>query len=162
MVDAELGLALVFNGTIYNYRALRRELEGRGYRFFSEGDSEVILKAWHAWGTDCCARLHGMFAFAVWDANQQVLFLARDRFGIKPLYWSEQAGRCVSPPAPRRSWRAAGWTRPSIRSHCIISSRCMPWSRRRAPSCAGCASSRPDTGCGSTHAAAGPKAPIGV
>ncbi len=92
MVDAELGLALVFNGTIYNYRALRRELEERGYRFFSEGDSEVILKAWHAWGTDCCARLHGMFAFAVWDANQQVLFLARDRFGIKPLYWSEQGG----------------------------------------------------------------------
>jgi asparagine synthase (glutamine-hydrolysing) len=90
MVDAELGLALVFNGTIYNYRALRRELEGRGYRFFSEGDSEVILKAWHAWGTSCCERLHGMFAFAVWDANQQVLFLARDRFGIKPLYWSAQ------------------------------------------------------------------------
>jgi asparagine synthase (glutamine-hydrolysing) len=92
MVDAELGLALVFNGTIYNYRALRRELEGRGYRFFSDGDSEVILKAWHAWGADCCAHLHGMFAFAVWDSNQQVLFLARDRFGIKPLYWSEQAG----------------------------------------------------------------------
>ncbi|MCG6895572.1 MAG: N-acetylglutaminylglutamine amidotransferase [Thiocapsa sp.] len=90
MVDAELGLALVFNGTIYNYRALRRELEERGYRFFSNGDSEVILKAWHAWGTDCCAHLHGMFAFAVWDANQQALFLARDRFGIKPLYWSDQ------------------------------------------------------------------------
>ncbi len=93
MVDAELGLALVFNGTIYNYRALRRELEGLGYRFFSQGDSEVILKAWHAWGTACCGRLHGMFAFAVWDANQQALFLARDRFGIKPLYWSEQGGR---------------------------------------------------------------------
>ena len=90
MVDAELGLALVFNGTIYNYRALRAELQAQGYRFFSDGDSEVILKAWHAWGTDCVARLHGMFAFAVWDANQQVLFLARDRFGIKPLYWSEQ------------------------------------------------------------------------
>ncbi len=93
MVDAELGLALVFNGTIYNYRALRRELEGLGYRFFSQGDSEVILKAWHAWGTACCGRLHGMFAFAVWDANQQALFLARDRFGIKPLYWCEQGGR---------------------------------------------------------------------
>ncbi|QGU32453.1 N-acetylglutaminylglutamine amidotransferase [Thermochromatium tepidum] len=90
MVDAELGLALVFNGTIYNYRALRAELEGKGYRFFSAGDSEVILKAWHAWGTDCVERLHGMFAFAVWDANRRSLFLARDRFGIKPLYWSEQ------------------------------------------------------------------------
>ena len=88
MVDAQLGLALVFNGTIYNYRELRRELEAKGYRFFSDGDTEVILKAWHAWGTGCPARLHGMFAFALWDANQRVLFLARDRFGIKPLYWS--------------------------------------------------------------------------
>ena len=93
MVDAELGLALVFNGTIYNYKALRQELQGLGYRFFSEGDSEVILKAWHAWGTGCPERLHGMFAFAIWDANQRVLFLARDRFGIKPLYWSEHGGR---------------------------------------------------------------------
>ena len=93
MVDAELGLALVFNGTIYNYRALRRELESKGYCFFSEGDSEVILKAWHAWGADCVERLHGMFAFAVWDANRRSLFLARDRFGIKPLYWSDQG--CV-------------------------------------------------------------------
>lgn len=93
MVDAELGLALVFNGTIYNYKSLRQELQGLGYRFFSEGDSEVILKAWHAWGTRCPERLHGMFAFAVWDANQKVLFLARDRFGIKPLYWSEDGAR---------------------------------------------------------------------
>ncbi len=88
MVDAELGLALVFNGTIYNYKALRQELRGLGYRFFSEGDGEVILKAWHAWGTRCPERLHGMFAFAVWDSNRRVLFLARDRMGIKPLYWS--------------------------------------------------------------------------
>jgi asparagine synthase (glutamine-hydrolysing) len=92
MVDQGLGLALVFNGTIYNYKALRRELEGEGYRFFSDGDSEVILKAWHAWGTRCPERLHGMFAFAVWDSNRRSLFLARDRFGVKPLYWCEVAG----------------------------------------------------------------------
>ena len=90
MVDAELGLALVFNGTIYNYRALRQELEAQGYHFFSDGDTEVILKAYHAWGTRCPERLHGMFAFALWDSNQRTLFLARDRFGIKPLYWSRQ------------------------------------------------------------------------
>ena len=90
MVDAELGLALVFNGTIYNYRALRRELQELGYHFFSDGDTEVILKAWHAWGTACAERLHGMFAFAIWDANQRLLYLARDRFGVKPLYWSRQ------------------------------------------------------------------------
>ena len=88
MVDQELGLALVFNGTIYNYPELRRELQGLGYHFFSQGDSEVILKAWHAWGEGCVERLSGMFAFAVWDKERQQLFLARDRMGIKPLYYS--------------------------------------------------------------------------
>jgi asparagine synthase (glutamine-hydrolysing) len=88
MVDQELGLALVFNGTIYNYRELREELRARGYHFFSQGDSEVILKAWHAWGESCVDRLHGMFAFAIWDEAGQQLFLARDRLGIKPLYYA--------------------------------------------------------------------------
>jgi len=88
LVDQELSLSLVFNGAIYNYRELRHELQGMGYRFFSEGDSEVILKAWHAWGEDCVERLRGMFAFAVWDEHKHQLFLARDRFGIKPLYYA--------------------------------------------------------------------------
>jgi asparagine synthase (glutamine-hydrolysing) len=92
MVDPDLGLTLVFNGTIYNYRELRRELAAMGYRFFSDGDSEAILKAYHAWGEGCVERLHGMFAFAIWDQSQRVLFLARDRLGIKPLYWSRQGG----------------------------------------------------------------------
>ncbi|MDR3323921.1 MAG: N-acetylglutaminylglutamine amidotransferase, partial [Zoogloeaceae bacterium] len=86
MQDHDLNLALVFNGTLYNYRALRRTLIDMGYRFFSEGDTEVILKAYHAWGRECLARLEGMFAFALWDIGRQTLFLARDRFGIKPLY----------------------------------------------------------------------------
>ena len=93
MVDPELGLVLVFNGTIYNYRELRRELEAKGYRFFSDGDTETILKAFHAWGRDCLHHLHGMFAFALWDMRKRELFLARDRFGIKPLYWSRQGER---------------------------------------------------------------------
>lgn len=93
MVDAELGLALVFNGTIYNYPALREELIARGHRFVSQGDTEVILKAYAEWGTDCVRRLIGMFAFAIWDMREQSLFLARDRFGIKPLYFSRQSGR---------------------------------------------------------------------
>ena len=93
MVDQQLGLALVFNGAIYNYPELRRELQGLGYHFFSDGDTEVILKAWHAWREGCVARLHGMFAFALWDANQRSLFMARDRFGIKPLYWTEDGSR---------------------------------------------------------------------
>jgi len=93
MVDPELGLALVFNGTIYNHPELRRELEGRGYRFFSGSDTEVILKAFHAWGERCPERLHGMFAFAVWDLRNRRLFLARDRLGIKPLYYSQDGAR---------------------------------------------------------------------
>ncbi len=93
MVDATLGLTLVFNGTIYNYLELRTELLAQGYTFFSEGDSEVILKSFHAWGEQCVTRFKGMFAFAIWDQRSSQLFLARDRFGIKPLYLNQTAQR---------------------------------------------------------------------
>ena len=93
MDDAVLQLSLVFNGTIYNYRELRTELQTMGYRFFSEGDSEVILKSYHAWGDQCVTRLKGMFAFAIWDQRSSQLFLARDRFGIKPLYLNQTSHR---------------------------------------------------------------------
>jgi len=93
MVDVGLGLALVFNGTIYNYRELRAELTVLGYRFFSDGDTEVILKAYHAWGEECLSRLTGMFAFVIWDRQRRGLFLARDRIGIKPLYYAATSGR---------------------------------------------------------------------
>lgn len=89
MVDAELGLTIVFNGCIYNYKDLRTELAGNGYRFFSEGDTEVILKAYHAWGPDCVERFQGMFAFAIAERDSGRLVLARDRLGIKPLYLAE-------------------------------------------------------------------------
>jgi asparagine synthase (glutamine-hydrolysing) len=88
MVDEELGLSLVFNGAIYNYPELRKELIAAGYRFFSDGDTEVIIKAFHMWGEACVERLQGMFAFAIWSEKDQHLFLARDRLGIKPLYFS--------------------------------------------------------------------------
>ncbi len=91
MVDSELGLALVFNGTIYNYPELREELRGKGYHFFSDGDSEVIIKAYAAWGERCVEHLHGMFAFGIWDMRRKSLFLARDRLGIKPLYYAKTA-----------------------------------------------------------------------
>lgn len=80
-------LCLVFNGAIYNYRALRAELQGKGHTFVSHGDTEVILQAYREWGTDCPRYLEGMFAFALWDGTQQCLFAARDRFGIKPFYY---------------------------------------------------------------------------
>ena len=86
MLEAEL--SLVFNGAIYNYRELRAQLIELGHQFSSDGDTEVILKAYRQWGEDCPRFLHGMFAFAIWDANNQQLFAARDRFGIKPFYFS--------------------------------------------------------------------------
>ncbi|MBF0456063.1 MAG: N-acetylglutaminylglutamine amidotransferase [Magnetococcales bacterium] len=89
MTDPELGLTLVFNGCIYNYAELRQELTQKGYRFFSQGDSEVILKAYHAWGTACVQRFQGMFAFALWERESGRVVLARDRLGIKPLYLSQ-------------------------------------------------------------------------
>ncbi len=88
LVDHELNLARVFNGTIYNYRELRAELIALGHHFFSDGDSEVIMKAYRAWGDDCVTHFNGMFAFAIWDMHSGRLFLARDRSGIKPLYYS--------------------------------------------------------------------------
>ena len=89
MLDNELGLGIVFNGCIYNYRELRAELRALGYRFFSEGDTEVILKSYHAWGIGCVDRFHGMFAFGLWERDSGRLILARDRLGIKPLYVAE-------------------------------------------------------------------------
>ena len=92
MVDSGLGLAIVYNGAIYNYPELRQELQDLGYRFFSTGDTEVILKAYHAWGRDCVKRFNGMFAFAIWERDTNRVCLARDRLGIKPLYLSELQG----------------------------------------------------------------------
>ena len=88
MVDEQLQLTLVFNGAIYNYPELRAQFIKEGYKFKSHGDTEVILKAYHKWGEQCPEHLHGMFAFAIWDWKKQSLFLARDRMGIKPLYYS--------------------------------------------------------------------------
>jgi len=93
MVDDDLGLTVVFNGCIYNYHDLREELTGLGYRFFSHGDTEVIVKGWHAWGERLLDRLMGMFAFALTSHRSGEVVLVRDRLGIKPLYLHEQGGR---------------------------------------------------------------------
>jgi len=80
---------VVFNGEIYNYRELIPRLTALGHVFHTRSDTEVIVHAWEAWGEACVERFRGMFAFALWDRNRETLFLARDRLGVKPLYWAE-------------------------------------------------------------------------
>ncbi|HEY5739572.1 MAG TPA: N-acetylglutaminylglutamine amidotransferase [Gammaproteobacteria bacterium] len=93
MADASGRYCIVFNGTIYNYPQLREQLIGLGYAFNSHSDTEVIVNAYAHWGEQCVERLHGMFAFAIWDRERRDLFLARDRMGIKPLYYArDRAG----------------------------------------------------------------------
>ena len=88
LATADEAYWISFNGEIYNFRELRRDLEARGVRFRTEGDTEVIMEAYRAWGRDCVERLDGMFAFALWDGPQQSLFLARDWAGEKPLFFA--------------------------------------------------------------------------
>ncbi len=112
MVDDSAGLALIYNGELYNFQALKRELETLGIVFTSDSDTEVLLRAWQQWGEACLPRLVGMFAFAVWDMRAQRIFLARDQIGIKPLYYgftnsgdlvfaSELKGVLAHPGVPR-------------------------------------------------------------
>jgi asparagine synthase (glutamine-hydrolysing) len=89
MHDPELGLTVAFNGCIYNYPELRRELIGKGYRFFSHSDTEVVLKGYKEWGDRVVEHLFGMFAFAVTETDSGRVLLARDRLGVKPLYWAD-------------------------------------------------------------------------
>ena len=85
--DEGKNYCIVFNGAIYNFKALRQDIEAKGVRFYTESDTEVLLEAYKAWGTNCLERLNGMFAFAIWDRLKQELFLARDRLGKKPLFY---------------------------------------------------------------------------
>lgn len=87
-----LGLIISYNGEIYNYKSLRAELEVLGYLFASHSDTETILYAYHAWGIACLKKLDGIFAFALFDQRSNELFLVRDRMGVKPLYFTQQAG----------------------------------------------------------------------
>ncbi|MEM4406498.1 MAG: asparagine synthase (glutamine-hydrolyzing) [Candidatus Methanomethylicaceae archaeon] len=95
MLSEDGRLCITYNGEIYNFKDIRRELERKGYKFFSNSDTEVILKSYVEWGKDCLMKLNGMFAFAIWDIRKGRLFLARDRFGIKPLYWSRSGKKVV-------------------------------------------------------------------
>jgi asparagine synthase (glutamine-hydrolysing) len=87
MVTPDGSLQVIFNGEIYNFREIRDELQQRGYRFYTQSDTEVILQSYKEWGTGCFERFNGMFALALWDNDKQELVLARDHAGIKPLYY---------------------------------------------------------------------------
>ncbi|OYY94059.1 MAG: asparagine synthase (glutamine-hydrolyzing) [Hydrogenophilales bacterium 28-61-23] len=108
MADISAGLALVFNGTIYNYPQLRSDLIAKGHVFRSDGDTEVILRAYAEWGSACVERLHGAFAFALWDRKTRSLLLARDRLGIKPLYFSQDNQRILFASTPQAILTAGG------------------------------------------------------
>lgn len=88
MISCDGSVALTYNGEVYNFQELRAKLEALGHQFRSKTDSEVVLNAWMEWGPECVIRFNGMFAFAVWDRREQSLFLVRDRYGIKPLYYA--------------------------------------------------------------------------
>ncbi len=108
ILDEERSLAIVLNGEIYNFRELRQDLEARGHRFRSTGDVEVVLRLWAEEGPECLRRLNGMFALAVWDGRRHELCLARDRFGIKPLYFCRN-GDELAFASELRSLRAGGF-----------------------------------------------------
>lgn len=101
MIDAETGVTVSFNGEIYNYLELREELRSRGHRFRTQSDTEVLLRAYIAWGPQCLERLNGMWHFVIWDPRDRTAFVARDRFGVKPGYYSAQGRRLIVASEPK-------------------------------------------------------------
>ena len=95
MSNMDGSLIITYNGEIFNYRELRDQLETKGYRFHSRTDTEVILNAYSEWGVECLSKFNGMFAFALWDIKRRRLFVARDRFGVKPLVYYSDSKRFV-------------------------------------------------------------------
>ncbi|HSN18140.1 MAG TPA: asparagine synthase (glutamine-hydrolyzing) [Gammaproteobacteria bacterium] len=102
-----------YNGELYNFRELRKELEAKGCRFATDSDTEVVLKAYRVYGDDCVRELRGMFAFAIWDRKRQKLLLARDRLGIKPLYYAQRTGELLFA-SEIKGILAAGGTKPEL------------------------------------------------
>src|SRR5207245_281597 len=98
-------LQLIFNGEIYNYLELREQLRARGHRFRSQTDTEVLLAGYREWGERCVEHFNGMWAFAIWDSEHRTLFCSRDRFGVKPFYYSLENGRFAFASEP---WVLAG------------------------------------------------------
>jgi len=119
MVSADHRYMLSYNGEVYNFRELRKELEAKGYWFRSKTDSEVVLNALAEWGPKALDRFNGMFALALWDRKERVMFLARDRYGIKPIYTCQQGNFFAFGSEQKAIFQCpnlpAGWTSP----HCL-------------------------------------------
>src|SRR6202023_2003507 len=93
MCTQDNALWITYNGEIYNYIEVRRELQSKGHQFRTQSDTEVILEAYQEWGVHCLSHFNGMFAFVIYDTNRKKIFAARDRFGVKPLYyWTSPEG----------------------------------------------------------------------
>ncbi len=103
---------ITYNGEVFNFPELKKELEQKGYSFQSDTDTEIILAAYDAWGIDCLNRFNGMWAFAIWDSREKLLFMARDRFGIKPFYYTNQPGKMLAFASETRAFKKlAGYSR---------------------------------------------------
>jgi hypothetical protein len=125
-------VAVTYNGELYNFRELRAELERAGHRFRTTSDTEVVLHAWIEWQERCVERFRGMFAFAIVDRDRELVFLARDHFGIKPLVYFSTASGCASRPSCRRCAARPAFPRRWTCSRSIATSR-SPTFRRRSP-----------------------------
>jgi asparagine synthase (glutamine-hydrolysing) len=96
MSNEDNSILIIFNGEIYNYLEIRHELEIKGHKFKTDhSDTEVIIHSYEEWGVECLHKFRGMFAFAIWDDNKKELFIARDRIGIKPVYYTKNSGRFI-------------------------------------------------------------------
>jgi len=95
LYNEDRSMCIVYNGEVYNHGALKAELTGLGHNFRTKTDTEVILHAYEQWGPQCVKRFNGMFAIAIWDEKKKTLFMARDRLGIKPLFYSSYGGKFV-------------------------------------------------------------------
>ena len=163
MVDADLGVTIVFNGCIYNHHELRRELEAAGHRFFSTGDTEVIVKAYRHWGDSFVEHLTGMFAFCLVERDSGRVVLGRDRLGIKPLYLAEVGGK-LRFASTLPALLAGGGVDTSIDPGGAPPVPDVPLGRAgaRAPSCGGCASCRRRRCWSSSPTAAATRPPTGA
>jgi asparagine synthase (glutamine-hydrolysing) len=122
---------LVFNGALYNFRELRRQLTSAGHVFRTDCDTEVLLAAWIEWGENCLTRLRGMFAFAVWDSREQTLFFARDPLGIKPLYYTHRSDGALALASELNALLASGFCSHAIAPGSV--SACLAYLAPHAP-----------------------------